>query len=417
MFRLFSRQQPEASAPVADDVRAINCTADDETRSLASPEDWLLDLFGAIPAQAGVSVTPATAMRSTAVRAAVEAIAEAIGGLPLHVYERGEDGARDRATDHPAYVLLHDDANDWTPATSFREQLTRDALLHGNGYAFINRDRDGLPRELIRLRPDAVTVELDALTSEPRYRLNDGSGQRYLDRRDVLHIAAPSMDGVKGASPVQQCREAIALNIVMERHAARLFGRGARPSGILRFPGKLGAETAKRIKASWQAAHAGENSGGTAVLEEDGQFQALTLSSVDAQFLELWQHSILEIARIFRVPPHMLFELGRATWGNAAEMGATFLRFTLDRWLKAWQGEIRLKLIAPDDRARFYAEFLTDDLLRTDLGARADAYGKLIAARILNPNEVRAMENRAPYAGGDKFQNPNTTAGGAANAA
>lgn len=405
MFRLFSRQQPEASAPVAD-----------ETRSLASPEDWLLDLFGSSPAQAGVSVSPHTAMRSTAVRAAVEAIAEAIGGLPLHVYERSEDGARDRATDHPAYSLLHDDANDWTPATTFREQLTRDALLHGNGYAFINRDRDGLPRELIRLRPDAVTVELDALTSEPRYRLNDGSGQRYLDRRDVLHIAAPSVDGVKGASPVQQCREAIALNIVMERHAARLFANGARPSSLLTFSNPVPVEEAKNIRRALAVFSQPENAGKTMLVDRGGEFKPLTFSSTDAQFLELWQHSINEIARIFRVPPHMLFELGRATWGNAAEMGAAFLRFTLDRWLKAWQGEIRLKLIAPDDRARFYAEFLTDDLLRTDLAARADAYGKLIAARVLNPNEVRAMENRAPYAGGDKFQNPNTTAGGAANA-
>lgn len=403
MFDFFARNRKT-------DAFAANA----ETRSLADPSDWLLDLFGAVPSQSGVSVNPTNAMRSTAVRAAVEAIAEAIGGLPLHVYERGDGGARSRATDHPAYGLLHDDANDWTPASLIREQMTRDALLYGNGFAFINR-ADGAPRELIRLRPDAVSVELNSATSEPLYHLAEGSGQRTLSRFDVLHIAAPSVDGIKGASPVHECREAIALNIVMERHAARLFGRGARPSGLLRFPGKLGAETAKRIKASWQAAHAGENSGGTAVLEEDGQFQSLTLSSVDAQFLELWQHSILEIARVYRVPPHMLFELGRATWGNAAEMGAAFLRFTLDRWLKAWEGEIRLKLIAREDRARYYAEFLTDDLLRTDLAARADAYSKLIAARVLNPNEVRAMENRAPYPGGDEFVNPNTMTGGAAN--
>ncbi|WP_353641975.1 phage portal protein [Mesorhizobium sp. WSM2239] len=382
----------------------------DEVRSLADPAEWLLDLFGATPALSGVAVSPATAMRCTAVRAAVEAISEGIGGLPLHVYER-EGDARERAPDHPAYAVLHDQANDWTPASLFREQVTRDALLHGNGFAFVNR-QEGQPRELIRLRPEAVTVELDRITSEPLYRLSEGSQQRFLDRRDVLHIAAPSIDGISGASPVTQCREAIALAIVMERHAARLFGRGGRPSGLLKFPQRLGAETAKRIKQSWQAAHAGENSGGTAVLEEGGEFQALTLNSVDSQFQQLWQHSILEICRVFRVPPHLVFELGRATWGNAAEMGATFLRFTLMRWIKAWEGEIRLKLIAPEDRARFYAEFLADDLLRADLAARADAYGKLIAARVLNPNEVRAMENRAAYAGGDTFLNPNTTAGG-----
>lgn len=404
MFHFFKQRRAEQAGS------EINFTPA-ETRSLADPAPWLLDLFGATPALSGVTINPSTAMRSTPVRAAVGAISEAIGGLPLHVYRRDGD-ARERAPEHPAYALLHDQANDWTPAAMFREQVTRDALLHGNGYGFINR-QDGQPRELIRLAPTAVTVELDRTTSEPLYRLSDGATNRVIDRRDILHIAAPSIDGVKGASPVMECKEAIALAITMERHAARLFGHGGRPSGLLKFPQRLGAETAKRIKASWQAAHAGENSGGTAVLEEGGEFQALTLNSVDAQFQQLWQHSILEICRVFRVPPHMVFELGRATWGNAAEMGATFLRFTLDRWLKAWQGEVRLKLIAPEDRGTFYAEFLTDDLLRTDLAARATAYSTLIAARVLNPNEVRAMENRAPYAGGDQFINPNTsTAGG-----
>lgn len=135
------------------------------------------------------------------------------------------------------------------------------------------------------------------------------------------------------------------------------------------------------------------------------------MTSTDAQFLELWTLAIVEIARVFRVPPHMLFELGRATWGNAAEMGASFLRFTLDRWIKVWQGEIRLKLIAPEDRRTFYAEFLLDDLLRADLAARAEAYSKLIAARVLNPNEARARENLPPYDGGNAFLNPNVQSG------
>lgn len=386
--------------------RKIETTAEpaDEQRSLADPEPWLLELFGVTPSLAGVTVSPSTAMRSPAVRAAVEAISEAIGGLPLHVYQRDGE-ARHRAPDHPAYALLHDEANDWTPASLFREQLTRDALLYGNGYAYINR-RDGQPVELIRLQPSAVSVELDRITAEPIYRLSDGTRQRPLDRREVLHIAAPSIDGVSGASPVMQCREAIAVSLAIEKHVARLFANQARPSGVLSFARSLTAEAATKMKASWQAM---TNSGGTAVLDADAKYQALTLTSADAQTLELWQHSINEIARVFRVPPHMIFELGRATWGNAGEMGATFLRFTLDRWLKVWEGEIRLKLIAPEDRATFYPEFLTDALLRADLPARADAYGKLIASRVLNPNEARARENLPPYEGDNEFANPHIT--------
>ncbi|PVE49593.1 phage portal protein [Pararhodobacter aggregans] len=388
---------------------AATATVSAEARSLADPAPWLLDLFGAVPASSGVTVSPTTAMRCTPVRAAVEAIAEGIGGLPLHVYRRGQDGARDRASDHPAYALLHDQANDWSPAPQFREQLTRDALLHGNGFAHIGRDATGTPRELIRLDPAVMIVERDQATGEPVYRLAQAVGQRALDRRDILHIAAPSLDGIKGTSPVQQCREAIALALAMERYAAALFGNGGRPSGILSFPAKLTADAASRIKASWQAATSGANTAGTAVLEEGGSFTPLAFSSTDAQFLELWQHVVTEIARVFRVPPHLIFELGRATWGNAGEMGATFLRFTLMRWIKAWEGEVRLKLLTQEERADHYAEFLVDDLLRADLAARATAYAQLIAARVLNPNEVRAMENRAPYAGGDEFLNPNTT--------
>lgn len=377
-----------------------------ETRSLAEPSDILIELLGATPVTSGVTVTPSNAMRCTPVRAAVEAISEAVGGLPLHVYERSGD-ARERASDHPAYGLLHDEANDWTPASRLREQITRDALLWGNGYAFINRDRDGGPVELIRLSPGAVSVELDRITSEPIYKLStNGTVARVIDRRDILHIAAPSIDGVSGASPVQQCREAIGVNLAIQGHVARLFANQARPSGVLSFAKSLTADAAAKMKASWQAMTA---NGGTAVLDADAKYEALTLTSADAQVLELWQHSVLEICRAFRVPPHLVFELGRATWGNAGEMGATFLRFALDRWLKAWQGEIRLKLIAPEDRAKFYAEFLVDDLLRSDLAARATAYSTLIAARVLNPNEVRAMENRAPYEGGEVFANPNTT--------
>ena len=304
-----------------------------ETRSPADPAPWLLDLFGASPALSGVTVSPTTAMRSPTVRACVEAISEAMGGLPVHVYQRDGD-ARERAPDHPAYALLHDEANDWTPASLFREQLTRDALLWGNGFGFINR-QDGQPRELIRIAPTAITVELDRTTSEPTYRLSDGTSNRVLDRRDVIHIQAPSIDGVKGASPVLECKEAIGVNLTIEGHVARLFGRGARPSGVLSHPGRLGAEVGTRVKASWQATQGGGASGGTALLEEGMKFEPITLNSVDSQTLELWQHSILEICRVFRVPPHMVFEL-------AGPHGAMLPRWARPSSASRWIGGSRL---------------------------------------------------------------------------
>lgn len=368
------------------------------------PEAWAFELFGAgWETEAGRYVTPHSAMRCTAVRCAVQSIAEAIGQLPVHVYRRGD--AKERDANNPVQPLLHDAANDWTSAADFREQVTRDALLHGNGYGFINRV-NGKPVELIRLDPQAaVTVTVDLATGEPSYTV---AGQP-IDRHDIIHIKAPSVNGYLGESPVMLAREAIGLALVMERHASHLFARGARPSGILSFPGKLGAGAVTNISASWNAAHGGCESGKTAVFEEGGEFKPLALTSVDAQFLEMRKFAIDEVARAFRVPPHMLYEMGRATWGNSEQMGAEFVSYSLMRWIKAWEGEFRLKLFDPDERQTYFAEFLLDDLLRADLAVRSTAYAQLIAARVLNPNEVRAIENRAPYPGGDEYVNPNTT--------
>lgn len=367
-------------------------------------------MFGSTPSQAGVSVTPTTAMSCPPVRAAVAAIAEGVGGLPCILYRKGEDGSRDRATDRAAYGLLHAAANDWTPSPALFEQVTRDSLLHGNGFAAIVRDGTRTPRELIRLAPEAVRVEQDPTSGEPRYTLATANGStRTQDRRDILHIQAPSLDGVKGQSPIIACKDAIGIAMTIEGHVARLFGRGARPSGVLASEKQMSDDAKARLATQWMAAHGGGKSGGTAILDENIQFKSITLSSVEAQTLELWGFAVLQIARTFRVPPHLIFDLSRATWANAGEMGSTFLRFSLMRWVKAWQGEINLKLVNPEDRGAVYAEFLLDDLLRSDLSARATAYSQMIAARILNPNEVRAMENRAPYAGGEVFQNPNVT--------
>ncbi|HDZ74090.1 MAG TPA: phage portal protein [Aurantimonas coralicida] len=382
----------------------------EKKEGISSPSDWLLSLFGAMPAAAGVSVTPQTAMRCTPVRAAVQTIAESIGQLPFHVYRRGPDRSKERDSEHPVAKLLNGEANEWTASSDFQEQLTRDALLWGNGYGFINRI-EGRPQELLRLQPDTVSVDADETTGEPRYKITSGFDVgRQIARRDILHIKAPSLNGIVGDSPVVQAKEAIASILAMEEHCARLFGNGARPSGVIEMPNNLSEEGLKRMRTGWEAVHGGAHkSGKTALLWDGAKFVPLTFSSVDAQFLELRRFAIDEIARVFRVPPHMLFEMGRATWGNAEEMGATFVTYTLQRWLRAWQGEVRLKLFAEDERDTFFAEFLVDDLLRADISARAVAYSSLISSRVLNPNEVRAMENRPPYEGGEAFANPNIT--------
>lgn len=369
----------------------------------------MFDLFGASPSSSGIRVTPKSAMTCAPVRAAVQAISEGIGQLPVIVYERDGD-AKERAPDHAAYKLLHDEANPWTPAAQFREELTRDACLYPKGgFARIVRV-DGKPFELHRIDQEANKVEVDANDyGEPTYKVHTGKGDpEIVAYLDMLHIPSPSLNG---EGIVFEAREAIGLALILERYAARLFGNGARPGSLLIGKELKTAEGTKNVKLAFDAQAKGSAQGSNIVLPGDLTYHPLTLTSVDAQFLELRTFAIQEIARFYRVPPHMLMELDRTIQANAEQLGQEFLSHCLMGWISRWEGEVRLKLFTPDERGTYFAEFLTDQYARANLAARMEAYGKAITNRIFSPNEVRAMENRPPYDGGDKFENPNTSRG------
>jgi HK97 family phage portal protein len=377
-----------------------------DTGTLADPWTALL-LGGAGPTDAGISVTPEAALRFAPVLATVKVLAETTAQLVPHLYRRMPDGGRERVSDHPVEALIADAANDWTSAAEFRQTLATALAIHGNAYAFINRAGD-TPTELIPLPWGAVTVERDPATTEPRYRID---GTLY-PRHDIFHVRTFGRSPYLGDSPVALAREAIGLGLVLERHAAGLFGRGARPAGVLRYPRQLTEPMAARLRASWDSRYqGGENAGRTAVLEDGLEWQATQLSSVDAQFLELRRFQVQEIARVWRVPLHLIGDLERVTFSNAEQMGAQFLAYTIMPLLRLWQDAFRLSLLTPAERRDgFYIEFMIDDLSRADLAARFTAYSQAINAGILNPNEIRAMENRGPYAGGETYMRPVNTA-------
>lgn len=384
----------------------------DRLRNLFAPErradptladPWLaLLLGGSGPTASGEPVTIETAMRHPPVFTAVRTIAEPVGQLPIHVYERQADGGRVRVTDHPAARLLAN-PNDWTSGDTFRSDLTGNMAARGAGYAFLNRDPAGQVVEMIGLDPGTATVERDPATMEPVYRLNG----EVVDRSRILHLRTFTLCGLEGMSPIMQCREAIGLSIVLERYAAGLFGRGARPAGVLKHPKAISEPVMTRLRASFEQLYrGGSNAGRVAILEDGVEFQALQLSSVDAQFLEMRIFQLREIARAFRLPATMMNDLERVTKSSAEELGQQFLVWTLAPYLRAWQNALNRVLFSPEERGRFYVEFLVDDLARADLAARMAAYATAIAHGILNPNEAREMENRQPYAGGAVFTRP-----------
>ncbi|WP_194599183.1 phage portal protein [Devosia pacifica] len=360
-----------------------------------------------------MTVTPARAMQVPAVTACVRAISEATGTLPVKVFRRLEGGGKEAAPDHPAYKLVHDSANPWTGAGKLREQLTQDALLYGHGVAWVNRV-NGEVRELIRIDPQSVRVELNDRTSEPEFHVSDATAKRIYSWRDIVYIPAPALDGVHGQAPITTGREAIALALALQDTAARFFKNGAQPSGVVTVPEQLSPEAQKRLAQAWREAHGGENSRGTAVLEGGATWAPVTMTNVDSQFEQQRAAQNIEICRIFRVPPTFAQDYGRATWANSYSANLQFLQHCLMPWLRAWEDAFKRVLIPDDERDEYLVEFVTDALLKVDPTAKFEAYSKAIAARIFNPNEVRALENMPPYEGGDAFENPNTSSAPAA---
>lgn len=361
---------------------------------------------------AGRAVTPSSATGSAAVWACVRVLSESIATLPLQVFERLGRG-RSLARSHPIYGLLHDAPNPRQTAVEWREQAMAALLLYGNAYAWLERWPSGRVRAIWPLRPDRVTVrmrvgtELEAVPELVyQYRREDGSVETY-PADAILHVRGLSSDGLVGLSPIAVHREAVALELAEREFAARFFGNNARPGGVLKTAGKLSPEAAARLKASWEAAHRGnEQAHRVAVLEEGLEWQGTTMPLVDAQFLDQRRFSLEEIARIFRVPLHLVGDLTRATFANIEHQSLEFVIHSVRPWCVRVEQALNARLLFPDERADTYVEHALDGLLRGDLKARYDAYALARSWGWLSANDVRERENLNPVEGGDAYLRP-----------
>jgi len=365
-----------------------------EAKAITSAD--LDDLFCAAPTQSGVAVSIETALRVPAVKAAVSTIADAAATLDRFVVEI--DGETETRVEHPVSYLIQDEANEWTSAFGLIRQLVEDALCRdAGGLAYVNRV-NGEPVEIIRYKPGKIQVQDDAVTGEPVYRI----GGVVTPAQNIIHIRAPL-----GKAPLTLAREAIGVSIVMARHQAKLFGRGARPSGALKFPQGMGETAVKNTRLAWKASQEdGEWAGSTPILYDGADFEQLTFSSVDSQFQQLLVHQIQEIARAFNMPGSMIGDLTKSNYNTLESKNREFLSYTLEPWLQEIEGAFRRALFLPEDRKRYAIRFDRDDLSRADLTARATAISSLISAKVINPNEARSWLGYGPYAGGAEFANP-----------
>lgn len=374
-----------------------------EKRSgLANPQAWLVDMFtGGTKSATGLNVTPDRALQASAVYACVRVLAETIASLPLHVYKRLARG-KEKATDHYLYPILHDAPNPEMTSFEFRETMMGHLCLRGNAYAEKVIDRAGRVKELWPLNPDRVTVERDKATKQLVYTVTipDEARKVELGSDRILHIRGLSGDGIIGYSPIKLARESIGLSLATEEYGARFFGNGSRPGGVLEHPGKLGAEARKNLKKSWEDMHQGlEQSHRIAILEEGLKWHQIGIAPEEAQYLETRQHQTTDIARIFRVPPHMIGDLTRSTNNNIEHQGIEFAVYTMTPWCVRFEQGFRQRLFDVDD-TNYFAEFLINGLLRGDINSRYNAYAIGRQWGWLSADDIRELENQNPLPDG-----------------
>lgn len=355
---------------------------------------------------AGIGVTPDSAMTSSAVYACVRILSETVASLPLVMYRR-QDRGKTRAPEHPLYRLLHDQPNDFMTALELRETLQAHLALWGNAYAQLDYNGAGQVTGIFPLRPDKMQ-RIETQGGQRVYHYQTPSGQVIpLNGARIWHLRGLGSDGLFGYSPIQLMRNSVGLSMATEKYGAKFFGNGARPGGVLEHPGKLSDASANRLRSSWNEMHMGlDNSHKVAILEEGLKWHEVGLPPEDSQFLETRRFQVQEIARIYRVPPHMLADLERATFSNIEHQGIEFVVHTIRPWLVRWEQSISSNLMTERDRQTFYPEHLVDGLLRGDTASRYQAYATGRQNGWLSANDIRALENMNPVDGGDVYLVP-----------
>lgn len=368
-----------------------------EPSGLADPAPWFTAHFGGAPDD--LSITAQVALQVPAVASAIRLISESAACLDVKVQRKEGDVWKD-VVDHAATKLLNGKVNDWTSGFELTRGIIVEALTNDpGGFALATFSSDGRPIEIIKYKHNQIQVEFAADGSgRPMYKLNGA----VLDPDRVIHVR-----NAFNVSPVTHAREAIAFARGLQGYGRNLFANGARPGGVLTTSKGLGDKGVEAMLKAWAKTWSGsQNAGKTPVLWDGTTYTQLGLSSTDAQYLENRKFQNEEIARAFRVPPTMIFDLDRGTWGNAEQMGREFLVYCLEPWLKQLEGAYGRILLSEEEQKTHRILFDRDDLTRADLTARATAISSFITARTISPNEARQWIDLPPRDGGDTYENP-----------
>lgn len=360
----------------------------------------------------GKRVNERSAMQMTAVYSCVRILSETLASLPLHFYEYRQDGSKVKAIGHSLYSLLHDEPNPEMTSFVFRETLMTHLLLWGNAYAQIIRNGKGDIIALYPLMPDRMKVDRDDRGSlYYEYQVSQGDaptnkgGSVTLKAEEVMHIPGLGFDGLVGYSPIAMAKNAIGLAIAAEEYGSKFYANGAAPSAVLEHPGTL--KDPSKVRESWTQTFGGsQNSHKVAVLEEGMKYTPISISPNEAQFLETRKFQIDEIARIFRVPPHMVGDLEKSSFSNIEQQSLEFVKYTLDPWVSRWEQTMARSLLRDEEKKKYFIKFNVDGLLRGDYQSRMSGYATARQNGWMSANDIRELENldRIPSeVGGDLY--------------
>ena len=357
------------------------------------------NLGSVVNSSSGVRVSEDNSIGLTAVWAAVRLLSETISSLPLNVYKREKDGSKFIDNKNPLNQLLSVSPSSRYTSFTWRNTLMNSLLLWGNAYCKINRNGGGRPVSFDLCDPEKVEPFISENDGEIYYKIKDDATYSNME---MLHIVGFSFDGLLGKSPIQACKEAIGFGLASQTYGSNFF-QGANLSGVLEHPGVLTDEAANRLRQSWAARYSGlSQSHQTAVLENGVKFKPIAMPLADAAFIESRNFSVQEIARIFRVAPHLIGDLSRSTYSNIEQQSLEFAKYSLTPYLINWEQELNRKLLTTKEQATHFCKFRTAELLRSDANSRADYYRKLFEVGALSPNEIRLMEDMNKIENGDE---------------
>ena len=365
---------------------------------------------------AGVTVNTDTALRFTAVFAAIKLLSENIAGLPKSVMVRNADGGYEPAANHPAHALLYDRPNAYMDVFTFWFTILARLLGMGNAFAIIRYDR-GKPVALDPVHPNWVTITFVkgekayvVKAQDPDFAFLDGT---YLEN-EMLHFMLFTLNGIVGVDPISYNSAAIGVGIAAQKFSADYFRTGGAIKGTLETDQALGDDDYARFMAHWQAT---ASNGSTPLLEYGFKYKAINLSPEASQLIQAKVFSIDDIARIFCIPPHMLAELTHATFSNIEQQNIFFGEYSLRPLCKRIEKQLELKLFTDRERGKYHVKFDLNGLMRGDAQARAVFYEKGINAGWMTPNEAREFEGMKRLEGLDEPRIPlnYTTVGNDAN--